>query len=52
MYALAFDQRSAAHELRLAAGDAVVLAEYDDGGGSGAGAQPGVTSPVTLRRDR
>jgi S-adenosyl-L-methionine hydrolase (adenosine-forming) len=48
MYALAFDQRSAAHELRLATGDAVVLAEFDDGGGP----PPGLTAPVTLRRDR
>jgi S-adenosylmethionine hydrolase len=48
MYALAFDQRSAAHELRLATGDAVVLAEFDDAGGG----PTGVSSPVTLRRDR
>jgi S-adenosylmethionine hydrolase len=49
MYALAFDQRSAAHELHLATGDAVVLAEFDDDGRAG---PPGVSSPVTLRRDR
>jgi S-adenosylmethionine hydrolase len=48
MYALSFDQRSAAHELRLAAGDAVLLAAFADDG-----APPtAVTSPVTLRRDR
>jgi S-adenosyl-L-methionine hydrolase (adenosine-forming) len=46
MYALSFDQRSAAQELRLATGDLVVLAAADDDG------QAGVTSPVTLRRDR
>ncbi len=49
MYSLSFDQRSAAHELRLAAGDAVVLSTIDDDGGA---PSPGVTSPVTLRRDR
>ncbi len=49
MYALAFDQRSAAHELHLATGDAVVLGEFDDAPGA---APPGVSSPVTLRRDR
>jgi hypothetical protein len=49
MYALAFDQRSAAHELRLATGDAVVLAEFDDGA---PGAVSPLSSPVVLRRDR
>jgi S-adenosylmethionine hydrolase len=44
MYALAFDQRSAAAELHLATGDAVVLTEFDDAAA--------VTSPVVLRRDR
>jgi S-adenosyl-L-methionine hydrolase (adenosine-forming) len=47
MYALALDQRSAANELRVATGDEVVLAAFDD-----AGRAPGVSSPVTLRRDR
>jgi S-adenosylmethionine hydrolase len=47
MYALALDQRSAAHELHLATGDAVRLSIIDDD----AGAAPAV-SPVTLRRDR
>jgi S-adenosylmethionine hydrolase len=47
MYALAFDQRSAADELHLATGDVVVLAAFDDDGRA-----PGVSSPVTLRRDR
>ena len=42
MYALAFDQRSAAAELRLATGDAVVLAAFDDDGAP----PPGVSSPV------
>ncbi|MET0908248.1 MAG: SAM-dependent chlorinase/fluorinase [Ilumatobacteraceae bacterium] len=49
MYALAFDQRSAAHELRLATGDAVVLAEFDDGP---PGTASPLSSPVVLRRDR
>jgi S-adenosyl-L-methionine hydrolase (adenosine-forming) len=47
MYALALDQRSAAHELRLATGDAVVLSPADDDT-----ARRTVTSPVTLRVDR
>ena len=49
MYALAFDQRSAAHELRLATGDVVVLAEFDD---DGPGVAAPMSSPVVLRRDR
>jgi S-adenosyl-L-methionine hydrolase (adenosine-forming) len=49
LYALAFDQRSAAHELHLATGDTVRLSIID--GGDDAGAAP-VASPVTLRRDR
>ena len=49
MYSLSFDQRSAAHELRLAAGDAVVLSTIDDDGGA---PTPGMTTPVALRRDR
>jgi S-adenosylmethionine hydrolase len=49
MYALAFDQRSAAHELHLATGDAVVLAEFDD---APPGASAPMSSPVVLRRDR
>jgi S-adenosyl-L-methionine hydrolase (adenosine-forming) len=48
MYALAFDQRSAAHELHLVTGDAVRLSVIE---GDDAGAAP-VVSPVTLRRDR
>jgi S-adenosylmethionine hydrolase len=48
MYALAFDQRSAAHELHLATGDAVQLSIIDGGDD---GAAP-VASPVTMRRDR
>ncbi len=48
MYALSFDQRSAAHELRLAAGDAVLLATLDDD----AAPPTSVTSPVVLRRGR
>jgi S-adenosylmethionine hydrolase len=49
MYSLSFDQRSAAQELRLAAGDAVVLSTIDDDGGA---PSPGMTTPVALRRDR
>jgi S-adenosyl-L-methionine hydrolase (adenosine-forming) len=49
MYSLSFDQRSAAHELRLAAGDAVVLSTIDDDGGA---PTPGMTTPVALRRGR
>jgi S-adenosylmethionine hydrolase len=49
LYALALDQRSAARELGLAAGDAVHLSRLDD---DSAAAGPGVTSPVVLRRDR
>ena len=48
MYSLALDQRSAAHELRLSTGDAVVLSIIEDDNAAG----PGVTSPVTLRRGR
>jgi S-adenosylmethionine hydrolase len=48
MYSLALDQRSAAQELRLATGDAVLLSTLD---GDRITA-PDVTSPVTLRRDR
>lgn len=44
VYALAMDQRSAASELGIGEGDAVVLAFADDGG-----AEPAPTSPVTLR---
>ena len=44
MYALALDQRSAAAELGLAAGDAVVLAAAR----RDAGTQPGVDDPVEL----
>jgi|HigsolmetaAR201D_1030396.scaffolds.fasta_scaffold21278_2 hypothetical protein len=46
LYALALDQRSAAHELGLAAGDAVVLSAIDDEPPT-----PGATTPVTLRRN-
>jgi S-adenosylmethionine hydrolase len=46
LYALAFDQRSAARELGLAAGDAVVLSTIDDDAPA-----PGVTTPVALRRN-
>jgi S-adenosylmethionine hydrolase len=49
MYSLALDQRSAAQELRLAAGDEVLLSTLDD---DDRGAAPGITQPVTLRRDR
>jgi S-adenosylmethionine hydrolase len=47
MYALAFDQRSAAGELHLATGDAVRLSIID-----GDAATAPVAAPVTLRRDR
>jgi S-adenosyl-L-methionine hydrolase (adenosine-forming) len=43
MYALALDQRSAAEELRLAAGDAVLLAPLDE---------MGTSTPVGLQRRR
>ena len=49
MYALALDQRSAAHEMHLATGDAVRLSVIDDD--DGPVGRP-VTSPVTLRLDR
>jgi S-adenosyl-L-methionine hydrolase (adenosine-forming) len=45
MYALALDQRSAAHELHLTTGDEVRLSAIDDGDDARA-------TPVTLRRDR
>jgi S-adenosyl-L-methionine hydrolase (adenosine-forming) len=48
MYTVALDQRSAAAELGLAAGDAVVIAPLDEAGGT----QPGVTTPVGLQRRR
>ncbi len=48
LYALAFDQRSAARELHLAAGDAVRLSIIDAPDERAAPA----ASPVTLRRDR
>jgi S-adenosylmethionine hydrolase len=47
LYALALDQRSAARELGLAAGDAVHLSAVGDGEPG-----PGLTSPVELRRGR
>jgi S-adenosylmethionine hydrolase len=47
LYSLSFDQRSAASELRLAAGDLVILSAIEDDP-----PPPPVTSPVTLRRDR
>lgn len=49
MYALALDQQSAAAELRLAAGDAVVIAPIED---DNAGAAASVSTPIELRRDR
>lgn len=52
MYALAMDQRSAAAELSLAQGDAVILTEATEpAGASGPGADP-VSSPIELRRRR
>jgi S-adenosyl-L-methionine hydrolase (adenosine-forming) len=48
MYTVALDQHSAAAELGLAAGDAVVIAPLDEGSGT----QPGVTTPVGLQRRR
>ena len=48
MYTLALDKHSAAAELRLAAGDAVVIAPLDDAGA----VQTGVTTPVGLQRRR
>ena len=48
MYTVALDQQSAAAELGLAAGDAVVIAPLDEAGGM----QPGVTTPVGLQRRR
>ncbi len=47
MYALALDQRSAAAELKLAQGDAVVISAPGDGA-----ARAGSTSSVELRRSR
>jgi S-adenosylmethionine hydrolase len=47
MYALALDQRSAAAELHLAAGDAVVIALVDDSSGG-----PATPTRVELRRPR
>jgi S-adenosylmethionine hydrolase len=44
MFALALDQRSAAAELHLAAGDAVIVAAIDEGGGEAP------VTPVELRR--
>lgn len=49
LFALSMDQRSAAEELRLAAGDAVLVSTFDDDAGA---TRPGVATPVTLRRDR
>ena len=46
MLALVLDQRSAAAELGLGAGDQVTLAQLTDGGSDAAG---GMTSPVTMR---
>jgi S-adenosylmethionine hydrolase len=48
MYALALDRRSAADELHLAQGDAVVIGSPATGGGEAAGS----TSRVELRRHR
>ncbi|MET0145061.1 MAG: SAM-dependent chlorinase/fluorinase [Ilumatobacteraceae bacterium] len=48
MFALALDRRSAAEELRLAAGDAVLITAFDDD--RGRPAPP--TTPVELRRGR
>jgi len=48
MYSLSLDRRSAAEELRIGAGDLVVLSAIDDEPSSPAA----FTSPVTLRRDR
>jgi S-adenosylmethionine hydrolase len=47
MFALAFDQRSAAHELQLAAGDQVLIAPLAEGVPTAAAA-----APVTLRAPR
>jgi S-adenosylmethionine hydrolase len=47
MFALAYDQHSAAADLRIGAGDAVVLSEIDDEGGAG-----GRAVPVALRPSR
>jgi S-adenosylmethionine hydrolase len=49
MYALVLDQSSAAAELRLAAGDAVVVAAVED---DNAPAPTSVTTPIELRRPR
>jgi S-adenosylmethionine hydrolase len=49
MYSLSFDRRSAAQELHIGTGDAVVLSALDGDDGA---APAGVTAPVTLRRDR
>ena len=46
MLALVLDQRSAAAELGLGAGDQVTLVQLTDGA---SGAAAGVTSPVTMR---
>jgi hypothetical protein len=51
LLALALDQRSAAQELNLAAGDGVIL-EPLDGDGDGDGEDVGVSAPVTLRAKR
>ena len=49
MYALALDQRSAARELHLDTGDAVVIAPIEDDNPAG---RPPPAIPVELRRDR
>ena len=46
MLALVLDQRSAAAELGLGAGDQVTLVQLTEGGSASAA---GVTSPVTMR---
>lgn len=48
LYSLSFDQRSAAQELGIAAGDLVILTAIEDEPPS----PVAVTSPVTLRRER
>jgi S-adenosyl-L-methionine hydrolase (adenosine-forming) len=48
MFTVALDQQSAAAELGLAPGDAVVIAPLDEAGG----AEPGVTTPVGLQPRR
>ena len=47
MYALALDQRSAAQELGLAAGDPVIISSIEDDDGPAS-----VSTPVVLRRER